>query len=187
MEKPIAIYIHGFGSKYDPESNKIKSLNKIFNVHGITLDYTKSYNSIIKELKEFNSKVLADIIIGTSLGGFYANQLGVLIKEPFVSINPSIEPKITLKKYIGKGIDYNNKPYELNESTVNEYPEFINSAYGLILLDKDDDVIDPNRTIELYKDTYRIVSFNGGSHRFEHIEESLNPILKFYESVFIPE
>lgn len=187
MEKPIAIYIHGFGSSFDSNSEKIKSLEKIFNVCGITLDYTKSYKEIIKELKEFNSNILADIVIGTSLGGFYANQLSVSDRISFVAINPSIEPKITLKKYLGSGIDYNGNSYYLEENTINEYPNFIDKGYGLILLDENDNVINPERTKELYKESYRVISFEGGSHRFEHIEESLELILNFYNSVFIPE
>jgi len=42
-----------------------------------------------------------------------------------------------------------------------------------ILLDMADELIDSENTLSIYKDKANVVSYNGGSHGFEHIRQAL--------------
>jgi len=174
------LYIHGFGAKFDLNSPKLKGLSGIGAVYGFDIDYTNSKASIEKALGKFILDNDIELIVGTSLGGYYANLIGNEWKIPFVSINPAIEPNTTLKRYIGDNVDWNGKPYHLSESTVADYSEILKTGNGLVLLDLADDVIDPIKTLNTLLPFFNVETFEGGSHRFEHIIESLPIIKKFY-------
>ena len=62
---------------------------------------------------------------------------------------------------------YEDALKELSESQV----------FRLILLDMADEVIDSSITLEKYQEIAKVVTFEGGSHGFEHIEEAL-PVIK---------
>ncbi|MDO6678430.1 MULTISPECIES: YqiA/YcfP family alpha/beta fold hydrolase [unclassified Shewanella] len=174
------LYIHGFGSQFDETSDKINLLNTIGSVVGITIDYTKSSESIEKALKEFSSQESIDLIVGTSLGGYWANRIGSKIGVPFVSINPAISPKTSLAKYVGQGITYFGEPYLLTKEVIENYSDFLLEGCGLILVDLADEVLSADKTIEMLGSRFGVMSFEGGNHRFAHLQESLGEIKNFY-------
>jgi len=176
------LYIHGFGSQFDSVSDKVSLLKQIGSVVGITLDYTEGSESIEKTLLEFASLQPIDLIIGTSLGGYWANRIGSKIGVPFVSINPAISPKDTLKKYVGEGITYYGLPYYLSQQVVDGYSDFLQDGCGLILVDLADEVLDAAKTVEVLTNRFDVKSFKGGNHRFAHLKESLGLIEQFFES-----
>ena len=51
---------------------------------------------------------------------------------------------------------------------------------GLILLDKGDELLNSLETEENLKDSYAVTSFNGGSHRFDHMKDACPVIEQFY-------
>ena len=174
-------YIHGFGSSFDETSAKITTLKTLGEVSGVDIDYTKSFSDIKKLLIEKIIESKADLIVGTSMGGYYAAELGNELGVPFVAINPAITPYISLQKYVGNGVDWTGKSYSLKKKTVDEYHDISTTGAGLILLDNGDDVIDSTKTFETLKDKYSVKCFEGGSHRFEHMNESLDLIKCFYD------
>lgn len=171
------LYIHGFKASFNESSNKVTQLKTIGNVFGYTIDYSKPFIEILKELISFDRHIAnSDLIIGSSLGGFFASHVGSLTETPFVAINPSIEPKETLKKYLSEGT--------IKEDIIESYRSFNLKGCGLILLDSDDEVIDSKKTSEVLKDSYKVRLFKGGNHRFSHMKESLEEIKSFYENSF---
>lgn len=177
------LYIHGFAARFDESSTKVDALFALGPVFGMDIDYTNSIESIVKDLRDLVLKHNIDLVVGSSLGGFYANLIGNIANLPFVAINPAIEPFWTLKQYIGDNVDWHNKPYHLKEETVEEYPDFINEGNGLILLDLGDTILNPIRTLNRLLPYFNFKTYEDGSHRFEHIEEALPSIKEFYEIV----
>ena len=55
----------------------------------------------------------------------------------------------------------------------------------MILLDKDDEVLDSAETYELLKSSYPVKMFEGGYHRFGHMSESLADIVMFYNQAAV--
>ena len=179
-EHEFILYIHGFASRFKPESNKVKNLSKIFPVIGPDLDYT-NHHDVIKDTLAWMSITLdIALVTGTSLGGYWAARNGSDCGIPFVAMNPAINPSKTLQKYIGDGISYNGEPYHLDKNIPGEYEEFSTDGCGLILIDKGDDLLEPAQTINKLTSHYNVITFDGGSHRFEHIEDALEDIRRFH-------
>ena len=174
-------YCHGFASQFDPSSPKLEMLSKLGPVLGHNIDYTKPAEEVVQHCQDELIKADIDLVVGTSMGGWLANIVGARAGIPFVAINPAIDPSQTLKKYVGAGLDFQGEEYELTESVVGSYGTFATNGCGLILLDQGDDVIDWKVTHDMFQKHYSVVSFPGGSHRFEHMEESLPLIEALFE------
>lgn len=172
------MYIHGFGSKFTPTNDKVVSLGKLGTVMGPNIDYTDDPTTIYENLMDYASQNEIDLIVGTSMGGFFSHRVGVALGIPFAMINPAIQPWETLKRHVGEGITFLGEPYALAPETVREYDTLPKDegGFGLVLLDEDDEVIDPVLTQFKLGHVYPTIVFAGGNHRFEHIEESLEHI-----------
>ena len=89
-------YIHGFASS--PESATLKLLRESFHsAIGLTYDHNnprKSVDEMVKLLESYPDKDI--IIVGSSLGGWYAEQLTGRIVAQFILYNPSTEPEVAL-------------------------------------------------------------------------------------------
>ena len=64
---------------------------------------------------------------------------------------------------------------------VASYYPIAKNGCGLILLDEGDEVIDARHTREVLKDYYQVEMFEGGNHRFAHMEEAL-PLIASFQS-----
>lgn len=97
------LYIHGFKS-----SSNSMTLQKIKNRYGYIFDFIAPdlNGDVDKSIKIINEIIEVDkprMIIGSSLGGFYA--LVCDSKDiPILVVNPCINPSEHLKQYIGNGI-----------------------------------------------------------------------------------
>lgn len=166
-------YCHGWGSHFDPSKNKIRDLAKMRPVDGITVDYTLHpqvvFDRFAAELKRHQEA----IVVGTSLGGFYAAWLGAEFDRPFIAINPSIIPSKTLQAYVGHGVSHVGEPFELTEGCVTAYEalSFRLDGQGTIVLDMGDEILDAQATLDFVKGRLPVVMFDGGSHRFDHMAE----------------
>ena len=103
-----------------------------------------------------------------------------------IMINPAISPSELLRQYIGvtenfeikQNFDWNKAhcdQYQAYEDALKELSE--SQVFRLILLDMADELIDSSKTLEKYHETATVVTFKGGSHGFEHIEEAM-PVIK---------
>ena len=80
-------------------------------------------------------------------------------------------------------MDWAGRPYHLDPEVIRSLPTFnLYSGYGLVLLDRGDELIDSESTAEYIGDRYPVVMFEGGSHRFEHTRESLPHIRNLINS-----
>ena len=180
------VYLHGFNSAFDPEANKVKTLSFLGNVIGITYDTFSSYDEIFSYI---TSQVPTDSLnevtfVGTSLGGFWAAQMGKHYRCPSVIINPCYDPGSMLRKYQGSPTkNYHNS---VTSVLTSEVVDTYNSKYiygqdktykylPLVLLDMGDEVIGSGGTALVLKE-FPMKRFEGGSHRFDHMEESLETI-----------
>lgn len=94
----LIYYIHGFGS--DLNSSTLKLLLEHYpEAIGLTYDHTSPAASIQTLADTLNSDPADKIIIGSSLGGWYAEQLTAKVVADFILYNPQTEPEIGLAKY----------------------------------------------------------------------------------------
>lgn len=178
------VYIHGFNSAANPQSDKIQQLSKLGDVITVTYDTFAPYDVIELEL---SAQVPSDedvTFVGTSLGGFWAFQMGRKFAAPSVIINPAINPALSLCKYIGIE-QMNHVTGEVKTLSDWVVETYIDKALDdkdkslaflpLLLLDLGDDVLNPFTT----RDTLTMCpmfTWNGGSHRFDHMEQALDKI-----------
>ncbi|MFA5669862.1 MAG: YqiA/YcfP family alpha/beta fold hydrolase [Balneolaceae bacterium] len=187
---PLFIYLHGFNSKGDPSTQKMKELSKLGET--ITVDYNSfsNYDTIEAHLSEqilqitLSRKNHFTILVGTSLGGYWAAVIGKKLDIPAVIINPAIQPQQTLKKYIGIKLENfkDGQPNTLSSDVPSSYPDAPKVGKYLILLDLGDDVLDPTKSKSWFTHN-PVISFEGGSHPFDHMKEALPEISKFVSSV----
>ncbi|MDR9418854.1 YqiA/YcfP family alpha/beta fold hydrolase [Gracilimonas sp.] len=181
---------YGFNYKGDPNSRKIKELEKLGETITIDYDSFSTFDSIDTHLSDEIERIYLSrkdhfvVLVGTSLGGYWASVIGKKYGIPAVLINPTIQPQQSLKKHIG--IEFENfKDGQLNkmpEDAPASYPDAPDVGMFLILLDLGDDVLDPKQT-ESWFTVNPVVIFEGGSHRFEHMTEALPEINKFINHV----
>ncbi len=198
----ILIYIHGFNSGYHPGGYKIVSLQKIAKVTGVSYDSFAVHDEVIRALGEQLDDKLAPFrplydqsglpkaaLAGTSLGGYWAARFGSHFGIPAVLVNPTIHPQRSLQRYVGhKLLNFVTRDRNiLRKEVPASYDDIEREGDFLILLDKGDEVLDYREAVEWFAgetaDTgthgCNIITFEGGSHRFEHMDESLPHILKF--------
>lgn len=168
------MYIHGFGSRFDPNSSKVKHLEKLGCISGISYDYTEVPDVNIPLFLEFITENKIDIVVGTSLGGWYASKIGHGI--PYVALNPSIRPSISLMRYVGEeAYDHWGTPYHLSSTFPEKFEDFTGDGCGIVMINKGDDDI-PHTEIDEIETKIKIFKFDGGDHRFTNIESAL-PII----------
>ncbi len=128
------------------------------------------------------------MLMGSSLGGYYAQYLGVHpgVISKLVLINPALQPQITLQPYIGQQTNMvTGAAFIFSQQNYNELAQFEVSAEDiiaptLVLLDEGDEIIDYRFAEELYKNSARVIVYPGGSHWFDHMDEAIPEIASFY-------
>ena len=173
------LYVHGFGSAFDPDTDKVEAFRKLGNVHGVDFDYCNGFDAAMNVVTAAASEVEADLLVGTSLGGNIAGHIASKLGVRFVALNPSIVPERTLKRHIGKFTDYTGRKCELTAEVVAGFPAFTRDGTGIVFVEKGDEVLDAMATYDTLKSTFPVHVFEGGSHGFENMEEALPLIREF--------
>jgi uncharacterized protein len=182
------LYIHGFLS--NGNARKASVLKKHFGQHSILapslpvnpMETTKIISDI------YNSEMKPDFIIGSSLGGFYANHFQKKYNTPCILLNPSIKPHITLKEKFGIGKHINPDTEELfilkEEDIVffeNIYNETVliedNPKLRNLIICKNDELLPFEETLSFYKERNTTILLEEGGHKMENFEEQI-PIIK---------
>jgi uncharacterized protein len=167
------LYCHGWGSRFDPGKDKIRALAKMRPVDGITVDYTMHPRVVFEMYAARLMRHPRAIVVGTSLGGFYAAWLGAEFDRPFIAINPAIAPGTALRAYVGHGVNHVGERFELTQDCVTAYDalSFRLDGQGTIILDRGDEILDAQATLDFVRGRLPVVMFDGGSHRFDHMAE----------------
>lgn len=173
------LYIHGFGSRFDPEHEKIKQLEELGTVVGIDVEYCKGFRNVFEAVLDRVLTDSIDLVVGTSMGGYMATHVSQETGVPFVALNPATHPSETLQKWIGSFTDYAGRDHYLSENIVEGYPDVATGGAGLVITESNDEVIDARMTETVLSDFYEFHMIQGGSHRFEHMEKAIGMISQF--------
>ena len=173
------VYLHGFGSRYKADSPKVNELKNIGHVVGFKIDYCMNADLLIEHVCDQISKQGVDLIVGTSMGGWLASQVGTLLGIPFVALNPAIDPRESLLRHLGTSVDYCGNNINMTNDIVDSYDRFNTGGCGLILLEEGDELFDFSVTESVLKVYYDVKIFKGGSHRFEDMKDTLELITNF--------
>lgn len=123
-------------------------------------------------------------LVGSSLGGFYANVLAAKYDLKAVVINPAIYPGELLKSELGmQTMWYSQDSYEFTQTHLNELNDLQiktprNPDNIFLMQERGDEVLDWKVAVEFYKDCHQLI-FRGGDHGFTRFEDVLELIDRF--------
>ena len=164
------IYMPGFGGNENSETFKTifsKYPNSIF-INYYNRNAENAHNQILKELNKINSE--DKIIVGQSLGGFWAEYFAEKYNFRVVLINPSLEPSESLAKY------------NLTKNELESYRKFETNKKierGIsIIISKNDTIVNPKNVIAKYKDAVEI-KYVEGNHKLTEFKTLIAELEKY--------
>lgn len=185
-------YFHGFASSAN--SWKVQLLKKHLEKTKIKLTAPTLPVDPAEVVKLFEKYVTESgkpgLVIGSSLGGFYARYVSARFDVPAVLINPSITPWFTLAGCIGANKRYYSgetfewkKEYldslkKMNDEMVERGPGHHNLHFFLA---SDDEVLDHKKIPELYPGAGSIRFYNNCKHAFTRFPEIIPEIEKLFQ------
>ncbi len=175
----MILYLHGFAST--GEGGKWEILRDAF--HGFDVQSpTLPVDPI--DCMEYIGKLLDNtpephIVVGTSLGGFYAYHCASLFNVPAVIINPAMEPWLGLDEYIGtvERFDTDGDTFDWTREHVENLKVLAaqsGRAPGQLVhffLARDDELLDHSEVPAEYPEAATMTWFESGGHRFERFVE----------------
>ena len=187
MSKKI-LYIHGFNSAGGGhKSVEIKKMFPECKVLSPTFDY-KNPADVQKKLDSMVRVQRVNLVMGTSLGGFFVIYCAMKHKLPAVIINPTIRPSETLAKHLGKQKNYVTKEeYQFTASDLDKFADFERKVFdklkcdGTLLhfaLSTDDELLGDHHHLEQrFPDCQDFNYFDQQGHRFAGVK-ILKPIIE---------
>ena len=169
------LYIHGFNSAFNSESDKVKELLKIGNVIPFTYDTFDSPSNILKFIKEKIADNDIDLLVGTSYGGYWAMLLCKHLGIPAVALNPCVEPHKVLKEFEGQCTNFvtqETRTFKLSNEKFESVSETNDFKYLLPLvgIELGDEVINAHESIDILK-KHNLIVYEDGSHRFTNFSK----------------
>lgn len=114
------------------------------------------------------------LVVGTSMGGFWANWVASRMKLKALIINPAIHPSETLRFAIGQGLESGSvwSEQDCRDYRMYEMEDTSRSRERLVIMvSLDDQVIPPRPTIEHFSHYGEVRKYKNGGHRFDDYEE----------------
>lgn len=190
--KPKILNIHGFDSH--GENSKKAWLEKEFPDYEIispTLPpVPKRAEEILSATINENSKI--EMILGSSLGGFYAWYFGQIYDTPSVLLNPALNAFYDLRPRLGNGVNpKTGQTYHFSDEDLNHLAKMFARVYPVdypyfkIFLSNRDEVLSFHYLNDVYKNHITVADY--GSHRFEKVElilEAVKNILQDKKNIF---
>lgn len=182
----MIVYLHGFNSS--PQSHKAQAFGRYLDQRGLASRYacpalpSRARDAIDSVEKLIQGKT-GVCFVGSSLGGYYATYLAETHSGRAVLINPSIDPHIGLRAYLGPQENlHTGEPYSLTEAHLLDweklYVRTVTPSRYLLLVETGDEVLDYRRAIARYAGAeQRVVP--GGDHSMVSFEEHLPRIVEF--------
>ena len=182
----MILYIHGFASC--GSGNKVELLKHHFGKQQVLApDLPVAPAAAMQCLQALIETHDVRMLVGSSLGGFYADCLNDRYKIPCVLINPSTRPFETLKAAIGENANWcSGEPFEWRSG----YGDTLHAMYRsattlkesyLVLLQSADEVLDYRLAQSRYRQ-HQVIVEAGGSHRFENLADYLPQIDAFFSA-----
>ena len=188
----LVIYLHGFLSA--PESTKATLTRHWIAKHRPDIEYLcprlSSYPSAAKTtLIELLDQVIDQnpVLIGSSLGGYWATWLSEKYDLPAVLINPAVSPSMFLPEYLGVELKnfYSDETYILDHADVQELrladvSKLRSPKNFWLMVQTADESLDYRLAIKKYAESRQLVE-NGGNHSFENYQRWLPSVIDFLE------
>ena len=183
------IYIHGFNSS--PASTKARLLRKRLAAAGrghefVAPSLPHSPADAASLLETLATARPHAVLVGSSLGGYYATWLAEKFALRAVLVNPAVRPYDLLAACVGRqrnfhtGEEYDFTVEHVAELRALEVASVTPERY-LLMVKTGDQVLDYRHAVEKYCGAQQIV-IEGGDHGFSDFADYLNTVLKYYSA-----
>lgn len=168
------IYFSGFASITDENSTKVKMLKELASNVGIVSAITNTVDNYLRNFEAIYRPESRTVLVGTSLGGFWASYLGQLHNCPWIGLNPVVYPSVALKKHIGDVNVYDSQEtFECTEKDCDDYAglevQSNRQVPGLVIVARDDDVLDHDVVSQINQAQLEYIERRG--HRLSNTED----------------
>lgn len=192
MPSTLLVYLHGFRSS--PRSSKaimtgeaVKALSNSINpiewyCPQLLASPKQSMDMVTTHIDQ--SKADRMVVIGSSLGGFYANYLAEKYGCKAVALNPAVWAARELAPHVGMMTSYDtDEPFDFRSEYIDELRALQVDAitdpqrYFLIAA-KGDELLDWREMVEFYPDARQLI-LEGSDHGIADYEDHLPQVLDF--------
>ena len=192
MPSTLIVYLHGFRSS--PRSSKAvmtgEAIKKLCTVdHPIqwfcpqlVASPKASIEMVMQHIE--TSKYDRLIVMGSSLGGYYANYLAEKYACKAVVLNPAVRAPRELQSHVGMLTEYDtNEPYDFRPEFIHELKDLqietiSNPSRYFLMAAKGDELLDWQEMVEFYKGAEQLV-LEGSDHGISEYADHLPQVLRF--------
>lgn len=192
----VLIYLHGFLSS--PESKKAQVLAGWLKKNRPDISYIcPQLSSYPKQAKITLLELMAKhqnsqpMLMGSSLGGFWATWLAEEFDCRAVLINPAVKPSILLPEYLGIELKnyYTDETYTLNKADIAfllemDVKKIDRKENYYLMAQTGDEALDYRLAVEKYQGCKQLIE-SDGNHSFENFESHIPDAISFLENVVI--
>ena len=182
------IYLHGFQSSHlSIKGQYIQAFCQ--NQHHVHLpDLNMPPEQVLAHVSEMIECLDQVVLIGSSLGGFYATQLVAKHAVPAVLINPAMRPWQLFHDLFGAELPYVvNAQWTLDQTQLDQLEQmavpFVQDADKiLVLLQQDDEVLDYREAQRYYSNAAHqsmIMTEANGNHAMDNFADKIPMALQF--------
>ena len=186
LKTPAIIYLHGFCSS--PAAWKSQLLGKTLAERGLAEHFICPQLSPVPDVAVASVSRLIEaaagpvMLIGSSLGGHYANFLAEKYDLNAVLINPAAVDRLDLAKFVGNHTNFHTgEPFTFTESHAAQLQAQVirptPHRYWL-LLESGDEVLDYRQAQDFYAGCRQTV-LEGGDHGFANFAQFVPQIIEF--------
>ena len=169
------VYCHGFASGPQgpsPKTDLIRALGHDVALIATNGDYRPAgYRAAFARLGLDPAVPL--VVMGTSLGGFWARRLGQELGRPWIALNPAIQPSQSLRRYLGANTRFDTggaftwTAADCAAYVAEEQLAMPSDLPGLLILAVDDEVLD-YRLARDAAGAVRVVVLPRGGHQLHN-------------------
>ena len=158
------LFLHGLDSSR--ESTKFHAIDAK-NKFCIDIDYRNlNYQTVENLYSEIIGKIKPELLIGHSLGAYWALKMSHLHRIPTIIANPSLQP------------NFRDDYLQINDLDLeNDIPQIAYIELG-------DEILDMYATSTLLEQFMQVDLYEGGHHRLAH-PENLNPLIEYMQQTFL--
>lgn len=182
----MIIYIHGFNSS--PASFKANLLRQKLESMGRGAEFSAPAlphrpSAAIKVLEAEVARHPGAVLVGSSLGGYYATWLAEKHALKAVLVNPAVRPYELLRGELGMqrnfhtGEEYEFTPGHLAELEALEVPAITRPERYFLMVRTGDELLDYREAVGRYRGCRQLV-LEDGDHAFSDFESYLDLVLE---------
>ncbi len=177
------LFIHGLASCGN--GTKARALADHFGRDNLVApDLPMDPGTAMSALMQILSRTKVDLLVGSSLGGYYASSLNRISPIPTVLVNPTTEPWVSLKPHLGRHENWcSGEPAELSMDHLRQLrdmtrrPDPTRESY-LVILGQNDEVLDHRVAADFYRE-FQVLRIPNDDHRLRKFSTLLPDIEAF--------